>query len=110
MPSLTRALSGARAAGGGGGADLFGLVCKRWLRLQSSESRRLRARADPVMLRRMADRFTGLLELDLSQSAWSSFYPGVTDSDFAVIAAGFRKFRVIDLQNCKGEFFSAQSM
>ncbi|THU54963.1 hypothetical protein C4D60_Mb11t01590 [Musa balbisiana] len=53
------------------------------------------------MLRRMADRFTGLLELDLSQSAWRSFYPGVTDSDFAVIAAGFRKFRVIDLQNCK---------
>ncbi|CAD5195103.1 unnamed protein product [Musa acuminata subsp. malaccensis] len=42
------------------------------------------------MLRRMADRFTGLLELDLSQSAWRSFYPG------------FRNFRVIDLQNCKG--------
>ncbi|KAJ8511943.1 hypothetical protein OPV22_002377 [Ensete ventricosum] len=31
--------------------DLFGLVCKRWLRLQSSESRRRRARAGPVMLR-----------------------------------------------------------
>ncbi|RWW41676.1 hypothetical protein BHE74_00052835 [Ensete ventricosum] len=57
----------------------------------------------------MANRFTGLLEIDLSQSAWRSFYPGITDSDFAVIAAGFRQFRVIDLQNCKGEFFSAQS-
>ncbi|RZS24978.1 hypothetical protein BHM03_00058123, partial [Ensete ventricosum] len=50
---------------------------------------------------RMANRFTGLLEIDLSQSAWRSFYPGITDSDFAVIAAGFRQFRVIDLQNCK---------
>ncbi|URD78943.1 F-box LRR-repeat protein [Musa troglodytarum] len=68
--------------------DLFGLVCKRCLRLQSSESRRLRARTGPVMRRRMADR---------------SFYPGVTDSDFAVVAVGFRKFRVIDLQNCKGD-------
>ncbi|XP_065008443.1 uncharacterized protein LOC135638864 [Musa acuminata AAA Group] len=82
--------------------DLFGLVCKRWLRLQSSERRRLRARAGPAMLRRMTDRFPGLLELDLSQSASRSFYPGVTDSDLAVIAAGFRNLRVLDLQNCKG--------
>lgn len=85
--------------------DLFGLVCKRWLRVQSSERRRLRARAGPAMLRRMTDRFPGLLELDLSQSASRSFYPGVTDSDLAVIAAGFRNLRVLDLQNCKGEIF-----
>ncbi|XP_042411690.1 F-box/LRR-repeat protein 2-like [Zingiber officinale] len=82
--------------------DLFGLVCKRWLRLQSSERRRLRARAGPAMLRQMADRFQGIVELDLSQSASRSFYPGVTDSDLAVIAAGFRALRVLDLQNCKG--------
>ncbi|KAG6489102.1 hypothetical protein ZIOFF_050360 [Zingiber officinale] len=81
--------------------DLFGLVCKRWLRLQSSERRRLRARAGPAMLRQMADRFQGIVELDLSQSASRSFYPGVTDSDLAVIAAGFRALRVLDLQNCK---------
>ncbi|CAL9038236.1 unnamed protein product [Musa banksii] len=82
--------------------DLFGLVCKRWLRLQSTERRRLRARAGPAMLRRMADRFPGLVELDLSQSASRSFYPGVTDSDLSVIATGFRNLRVLDLQNCKG--------
>ncbi|WOL09826.1 hypothetical protein Cni_G18579 [Canna indica] len=82
--------------------DLFGLVCKRWLRLQGSERRRLRARAGPAMLRRMADRFPGLVELDLSQSTSRSFYPGVTDSDLAVIVAGFRDLHVLDLQNCKG--------
>ncbi|XP_038973887.1 F-box/LRR-repeat protein 3-like [Phoenix dactylifera] len=82
--------------------DTFGLVCKRWFRLQSSERRRLRARAGPAMLRRMADRFSGLVELDLSQSASRSFYPGVTDSDLSVIAAGFRVLRVLNLQNCKG--------
>ncbi|XP_010918416.3 uncharacterized protein [Elaeis guineensis] len=82
--------------------DTFGLVCKRWLRLQSSERRRLRARAGPAMLRRMAHRFSGVVELDLSQSASRSFYPGVTDSDLSVIAAGFRILRVLNLQNCKG--------
>lgn len=86
--------------------DTFGLVCKRWLRLQSSERCRLRARAGPAMLRRMADRFSGLVELDLSQSASRSFYPGVTDSDLSVIAGGFRGLRVLTLQNCKGEMFS----
>lgn len=85
--------------------DLFGLVCKRWLRLQSSERRRLRARAGPAMLCQMADRFQGIVELDLSQSASRSFYPGVTDSDLAVIAAGFQALRVLDLRNCKGEAF-----
>lgn len=84
----------------------FGLVCKRWLRLQSTERRRLRARAGPAMLRRMADRFSGLAELDLSQSASRSFYPGVTDSDLSVIAAGFRSLLSLDLQNCKGGSFS----
>nr|XP_019709261.1 F-box/LRR-repeat protein 12 [Elaeis guineensis] len=82
--------------------DTFGLVCKRWLRLQSSERRRLRARAGPAMLRRMADRFSSLVELDLSQSVSRSFYPGVTDSDLSVIATGFRGLRILNLQNCKG--------
>ncbi|XP_008797210.1 F-box/LRR-repeat protein 14 [Phoenix dactylifera] len=82
--------------------DTFGLVCKRWLRLQSSERRRLRARAGPAMLRQMAQRFCGLVELDLSQSASRSFYPGVTDSDLSVIVDGFRGLRVLNLHNCKG--------
>ncbi|XP_057735357.1 F-box/LRR-repeat protein 4 [Arachis stenosperma] len=82
--------------------EIFGLVCKRWLRLQSTERKKLAARAGPHMLRRMADRFTRLLELDLAQSVSRSFYPGVTDSDLAVIANGFTCLRVLNLHNCKG--------
>ncbi|KAE8801861.1 putative F-box/LRR-repeat protein C02F5.7 [Hordeum vulgare] len=82
--------------------DAFGLVCRRWLRIQSSERRRLRARAGPSMLRRLAARFPGILELDLSQSPSRSFYPGVIDDDLNVIAGGFCNLRVLALQNCKG--------
>ncbi|XP_052205707.1 F-box/LRR-repeat protein 4 [Diospyros lotus] len=81
--------------------ELFGLVCKRWLHLQSTERRKLCARAGPHMLRKMAVRFTRLHELDLSQSVSRSFYPGVTDSDLSVIASSFSCLRVLDLQNCK---------
>ncbi|XP_052114492.1 uncharacterized protein LOC127745601 [Arachis duranensis] len=69
--------------------EIFGLMCKRWLRLQSTERKKLAARAGPHMLRRMADRFTCLLELELAQSVSRSFYPGVTDSDLDVIANFF---------------------
>lgn len=82
--------------------ETFGLVCKRWLRLQSTERKKLSARAGPHMLRKMADRFTRLVELDLAQSISRSFYPGVTDSDLAVIANGFRCLRILNLHNCKG--------
>ncbi|KZV47866.1 F-box/LRR-repeat protein 2-like [Dorcoceras hygrometricum] len=82
--------------------DSFGLVCKRWLRLQSTERRKLSARAGPHMLNRIAARFTYLRELDLSQSLSRSFHPGVTDSDLSVIATGFSTLRVLNLQNCKG--------
>ncbi|KAL5543067.1 hypothetical protein UlMin_010777 [Ulmus minor] len=82
--------------------DHFGLVCKRWLRLQSTERKKLFARAGHHMLRRMAARFTCLQELDLSQSLSRSFYPGIMDSDLSVIADGFRCLRVLNLQNCKG--------
>lgn len=82
--------------------DGFGLVCKRWLRLQSSERRRLRARAGPAMLRRMAERFSGVVEMDLSQSTSRSFYPGLTDSDLSVVAARFWRLVSLDLKNCKG--------
>ncbi|CAL4886525.1 unnamed protein product [Urochloa decumbens] len=82
--------------------DAFGLVCRRWLRIQSSERRRLRARAGPDMLRRLAARFPGVLELDLSQNPSRSFYPGVIDDDLDVIAGSFRNLRVLVLQNCKG--------
>ncbi|KAE8662199.1 putative Beta-1,3-N-Acetylglucosaminyltransferase family protein [Hibiscus syriacus] len=53
------------------------------------------------MLNRMAARFTRVLELDLSQSVSRSFYPGVTDSDLAVILGGFKCLKVLKLQNCK---------
>ncbi|XP_058774937.1 EIN3-binding F-box protein 1-like [Vicia villosa] len=82
--------------------ETFGLVCKRWLRLQSTERKKLAARAGPHLLRKMADRFTRLVELDLAQSVSRSFYPGVTDSDLAVIANGFRCLRILNLHNCKG--------
>lgn len=83
--------------------EVFGLVCKRWLHLQSTERRKLCARAGPHMLKRMAARFTRLFELDLSQSVSRSFYPGVTDSDLSEIAAAFSALRVLNLQNCKGK-------
>ena len=82
--------------------EIFGLVCKRWLYLQSTERKRLAARAGPHMLRQMAERFTRLVELDLSQSASRSFYPGVADSDLSVIASGFKCLKVLLLRNCKG--------
>lgn len=81
--------------------EFFGLVCKRWLQLQSTERKKLCARAGPHMLRRIAARFTRLLELDLSQSASRSFYPGVTDSDLSVIASAFSCLKILTLQNCK---------
>ncbi|XP_058192341.1 uncharacterized protein LOC131309753 [Rhododendron vialii] len=81
--------------------EVFGLVCKRWLRLQSSERRKLCARAGPHMLRKVAARFSRLHELDLSQSASRSFYPGVTDSDLSFIANAFPCLRLLNLQNCK---------
>lgn len=82
--------------------EVFGFVCKRWLNLQSTERRKLRARAGPLMLQKMAVRFSALNELDLSQSSSRSFFPGVTDSDLSVIANGFTILRVLVLQNCKG--------
>ncbi|WCJ38993.1 RNI-like superfamily protein [Euphorbia peplus] len=82
--------------------EIFGLVCKRWLHLQSTERRKLSARAGPHMLEKMAARFSRLIELELSQSISRSFYPGVTDSDLAVIAHGFQCLRVLKLHNCKG--------
>ncbi|XP_071703009.1 uncharacterized protein [Rutidosis leptorrhynchoides] len=82
--------------------EIFSLVCKKWLYLQSTERKKLCARAGPHMLRKMAARFTRLIDLDLSQSASRSFYPGVTDSDLSVIASGFTALRVLNLQNCKG--------
>lgn len=84
--------------------DVFGLVCKRWLHLQSTERKKLSARAGPHMLRQMAARFSRLLELDLSQSVSRSFYPGVTDSDLSVVANGFPSLKVLNLHNCKGQF------
>jgi F-box and leucine-rich repeat protein 2/20 len=89
--------------------DAFGLVCRRWLRIQSSERRRLRARAGPDMLCRLAARFPGILELDLSQSPSRSFYPGVNDNDLDVIAGSFRNLRVLALQNCKGAIVSSSA-
>ncbi|KAJ0094170.1 hypothetical protein Patl1_16412 [Pistacia atlantica] len=82
--------------------ERFGLVCKRWLYLQSTERKKLSVRAGPHLLRKIAARFSRLVELDLSQSVSRSFHPGITDSDLAVIADGFKSLKVLNLQNCKG--------
>lgn len=50
----------------------------------------------------MVARFTRLKDLDLSQSASRSVYPGVTDSDLSVIATDFTAWRLLKLQNRKG--------
>ncbi|KAH9325975.1 hypothetical protein KI387_006153, partial [Taxus chinensis] len=80
----------------------YGLVCKRWLHLQSSERRRLCARAGTHMLQRMAARFTRLLQLDFSQSVSRSFFPGVSDRDLDVIATRFHCLLNLNLRECKG--------
>lgn len=82
--------------------EAFGLVCKRWLRVQSTERRKLCLRAAPHKLREMAVRFCNLLELDLSQSVSRSFYPGFIDSDLVVVANAFSCLRVLSLRYCKG--------
>lgn len=82
--------------------EVFGLVCKRWLHLQSTERRKVCARAGPHKLQRLAARFTRLHELDLSQSVSRSFYPGFTDSDLSFIATALSSLRILNLQNCKG--------
>ncbi|XP_010067019.2 F-box/LRR-repeat protein 4 [Eucalyptus grandis] len=82
--------------------EIFGLVCKRWLALQSAERRRLAARAGPHMLAMLAARFGRVVELDLSQSVSRSFYPGVTDADLAVVARKFKRLKVLNLSHCKG--------
>lgn len=86
--------------------EVFSLVCKRWLYLQSTDRKKLAARAGPHLLGRLALRFTQIVELDFSQSVSRSFYPGVTDSDLTVIAEGFRCLRVLNLHNCKGSLLS----
>lgn len=82
--------------------EVFGLVCKRWLFLQSSQRKKLCVRAGPHMLQKMAARFTNLHHLDMSQSVNRSFYPGVTDSDLSVIASSFGCLRNLELRNLKG--------
>lgn len=80
----------------------YGLVCKRWLFLQSTERRRLCARAGPHMLQRLATRFTRVVDLDFSQSVSRSFFPGVSDKDLQIIATRFECLRSLNLQECKG--------
>ncbi|TXG56852.1 hypothetical protein EZV62_018165 [Acer yangbiense] len=54
------------------------------------------------MLKKIAARFSRVVELDLSQSISRSYYPGVTDSDLSLIADGFKCLNSLHLQNCKG--------
>ncbi|EFJ17589.1 hypothetical protein SELMODRAFT_420841 [Selaginella moellendorffii] len=85
-----------------GERDNYSLVCKRWLMVQSTERRRLAARAGPLMLQKIAARFTNLIELDFAQSTSRSFFPGVIDADLETIAKNFDNLERINLQECKG--------
>ncbi|KAL5140299.1 F-box/LRR-repeat protein 4 [Glycine soja] len=96
--------------------EAFGLVCKRWLGLQSTETK-ITARAGLHMLRGMSDRFTRLVELDYSQFASHRIYPDITDSDLAsldvtlctrltdmglsVVAKGCCDLRILRMAACK---------
>ncbi|MED6219782.1 hypothetical protein PIB30_038997, partial [Stylosanthes scabra] len=62
--------------------EIFGLVCKMWLRLQSTERKKLATRGVHTCF---IEWLICLLELDLSQSVSPSFYPGVTDSDLKLV-------------------------
>ncbi|KAI3781328.1 hypothetical protein L2E82_11339 [Cichorium intybus] len=53
--------------------EVLGLVCKKWLYLQSTKRKKFCARADPHMLRKIVARFTRLKDLNLSQSALRRF-------------------------------------
>lgn len=82
--------------------DVFGLVCKRWLYLQSTGRRKLCARAGPHMLRKLSQRFTRVDHLDLSLSSSRSFYSALTDSDLFVVSTRFTGLHVLVLHKCKG--------
>ena len=82
--------------------NAFGLVCKRWMNIQNGERRRLCVRAGPMMLERLALRFTHLIDLDLTQSASRSFFPGVSDADLLTVSKNFRLLERINLRECKG--------
>ncbi|KAK3012877.1 hypothetical protein RJ639_009227 [Escallonia herrerae] len=75
--------------------EVFGLVCKRWLHLQSTDRRRLCARAGPHMLRKIAARFTRILELDLSQSV------GITDAGMVAIGSVLSSLQSLDVSFCR---------
>ena len=85
--------------------NAFGLVCKRWMNLQNAERRRLCVRAGPLMLERLALRFTRLTDLDFTQSASRSFFPGVSDVDLLTVSKNFRLLERINLRECKGLYW-----
>ncbi|XP_078152740.1 uncharacterized protein LOC144547926 [Carex rostrata] len=77
------------------------LVCKRWCKVQSAQRRRLCAPPGPDRLRHLLARFTGLIELDLSQSVTRPFYRDFTDSDLDLIVYALPGLRVLNLKNCR---------
>ncbi|KAH9618706.1 hypothetical protein KSS87_006403 [Heliosperma pusillum] len=76
--------------------EVFGLVCKRWLRVQSWERKKLSARAGPHMLRRVASRFTQLHHLDLSQSL-----SRITDAGLVAIGNNLHTLQALDVSYCR---------
>lgn len=82
--------------------DVCGLVCKRWLTVQDMERKSMRLRAGPLMLERVAARFSYLTDLDMSETVSRSYYPGWKDADLSLVARSFRRLERLNLQGCKG--------
>jgi len=62
----------------------------------------MRLRAGPLMLERVAARFSSLTDLDMSEHAGRSFYPGWKDGDLSLVTRSFRHLEHLNLNNCKG--------
>lgn len=82
--------------------DACALVCKRWKAIYDRGRKSMRLRAGPLMLEKIAARFSGLTNLDMSENAGRSFYPGWKDADLILVARSFHHLECLYLTNCKG--------
>ncbi|KAI3907511.1 hypothetical protein MKW92_006444 [Papaver armeniacum] len=81
----------------------FGLVCKKWLHLQSTERRKLCARAGPLMLKKMAARFSRIVGIRSLSITLSFVLSWVTDSDLWIGGTwkGLPRLQSLDISYCR---------
>ncbi|QHN98004.1 F-box proteinB [Arachis hypogaea] len=77
--------------------EIFGLVCKRWLRLQSTERKKLAARAgiSDVGMKAIGEGLSLLQSLDVS------YCRKLTDKGLSAVAKGCSDLRVLHLAGCR---------